>query len=83
LQDTTICRSVILAPLVFNMSDQELQATKADVIHAENNAFNPYAILTDEELQFMQSFEGRKEKVVIRKVSQQREGKEGLQCELK
>jgi hypothetical protein len=52
------------------MTEHELEISKADAIHTENNAYNPYGILTDEELQLMQAFEGKREKALIRKVSQ-------------
>lgn len=52
------------------MTEHELETSKADAIHTENNAYNPYGILTDEELQLMQAFEGKREKALIRKVGQ-------------
>jgi hypothetical protein len=50
------------------MTEHELETIKADAIHTENNAYNPYGILTDEELQLMQAFEGKREKALTRKV---------------
>lgn len=52
------------------MTEHERETTKADAIHTENNAYNPYSILTDEELQLMQAFEGKREKALTRKVGQ-------------
>lgn len=52
------------------MTEHELETAKADAIHTENNAYNPYGILTDEELRFMQTFEGKREKALTRKVGQ-------------
>lgn len=51
------------------MTEHELE-TKANVIHTENNAYNPYGILTDEELELMQAFKGKREKCLTRKVGQ-------------
>lgn len=52
------------------MTEHELETTKADAIHTENNAYNPYGILIDEELRLMQAFEGKREKALTRKVGQ-------------
>ncbi|GAD98586.1 MFS transporter [Paecilomyces variotii No. 5] len=50
------------------MTEHEFETTKADAIQTENNAYNPYGILTDEELQLMQDFEGKREKALTRKI---------------